>query len=170
MEHPMRYFLMFLCFLAIAPLSAENIGGVDYRLPKQGKGWKMVGGLEGGNESKTILYVPSNASRDTAREIFGVSSNNLPIGPTEQEDLEQTIKLQYPTQTICINILDRNAQSVMFEWSVIDGSQEKVHGWTRTFSTLQGTVVLLYQTNDIRNVNQARPIWVKVLSEAKLSK
>jgi hypothetical protein len=159
---------MLLCFLAIFPLTAETIGSVEYRLPKQGKGWKMVGGLGGSNESKTVLYIPANATRDTAREIFGVSTNNLPTGPTEQEDLEQTIKIQYPKQTVCINILDRNAQSVMFEWSVIDGSQEKVHGWTRTFSTLQGTVVMMYQTNDIRGVNQARSIWVKMLSDAKV--
>ena len=166
----MRYIFMLLCFLAITPLAAETIGGVDYRLPKQGKGWKMIGGLEGSNESKTILYIPANATRDTAREIFGVSSNNLPVGPTEQDDLEQTIKLQYPTQTICINIMDRDLQSVMFEWSVIDGSQEKVHGWTRTFGTPKGTVVLMYQTNDIRSVNQARPIWIKTLSDSKICK
>lgn len=165
----MRTILTLLSCFILGSLSAEMIGSIEYHLPNEGKGWKVGDELHSDNlvKSTTLVYIPENTDKATANESFAVHVNNLPSGPADEASLEKPIQLQFPDKKVKVNILDKNEESVLYEWTVADAGQEKVHGWTRGFSKPEETVMLIYLTDQMNQVENARPIWLQALKNAK---
>lgn len=170
----MRYFSFLVLFgcLLLSPLAAEVIGNVEYRLPNQGKGWKVATQVEGNKKIKstTIVYIPEYAEKETAREFFGAHVNDLATMPNDQASLESGIAKQFPNSQVKVTILDQNEANLLYEWNVSDNGQNKVHGWTRIFYSPQGNVMLAYQTDQMENVSANRSLWIQILKNAKVVK
>lgn len=171
----MRYiFLLFAC-LFTASLSAEMIGKVEYQLPKQGQGWKVASRIEGSEKlpSTTIIYNPENTTRDTAKEAFAVHVNKRTTDINDkdsfQNGIERGMKLRFQNPKAVVNVLEKTSDSVLYEWSVTDSGQEKIHGWSRVFTSPSDTMLLTFQTEKMDDVKVAGPIWLKTLKEAKLT-
>lgn len=165
----MRYILFFFTCLTLGALSAETIGKVQYELPNQGKGWKKANELKGDGKIKsfTIIYIPENEDLSNAHESFGAHVDSISSTPPDKKTIEKTIKKQFPNQQVKVNILESAPQSVLYESILSEEGKERIHGWTRLFSNSEGTILLIYQTDQIDQVNNLRPIWVKTLMNAK---
>jgi len=167
----MRHFFMLFACLAWGALNAETIGNVEYHLPNQGKGWKIVNELKTTKNriSTTIIYVPEKTSKKNS-EFFGVHQNTWFVD-LNAAALENSIKAQYPNQEINFLILEETPQSVLYEWSVREEeeAEEGMHGWTRIFSFTDETIILSYQTKQILSVDKVGPLWVKILKNAKVA-
>ncbi len=168
----MRYFLFFISFLVTVPLTGEMIGQVEYQLPNEGKNWKIANEHKGDDiiKSRTVIYIPENSSQENANESFAAHTNNLPSDPNDQASLEKPIQMQFPNQQVKVNVIEKTPESVLYEWTVSDTNQEKVHGWTSTFSNPQETTMLIYLTDQINKVDQLRPLWIETLKKAKIVK
>ncbi len=165
--------LLLICFFAVNTLTAEMIGPVEYHLPNQGQGWKVGNELQTDRKTKstTIIYVPEGTiSNQDVKESFAAYVNNLKSDIDDQASLEKSIQVNFPEQKVSLNILEKTPQSILYEWNVSDSGHEKVHGWSRGFSIPEGTVVLMYQTQDIDKVNEVGPSWIQALKEARLVK
>lgn len=171
----MRIALMTMVCLFAGQLAAETLGNVEYHLPKQGMAWKQLKELQGSKtvSSSTVIYVPENSSSSTADESFAVHVNKIPTDATDKEALktgiEKGMSLTLDNPKATVNQLERSARSALYEWSVSVGGIEKVHGWTRAISTPNETIMLTYQTEQLKKLDIARPVWIQVLKDAKLS-
>jgi hypothetical protein len=156
-------------------LTAEMIGNIEYHLPQQGEGWKIVNELQDSKKhrSTTIIYIPENSSRETAREFFGAHINNsstdliLTDRYSLEKDLARGMQFQYPNPKVVITLLEEEAQSVLYEWSLSQLGQERVHGWNRIFTDANATIILSYQTEELNRIRDIRPFWVQTLKDAK---
>lgn len=162
--------LYLFCFSVI---SANIIGNVEYELPKLDHGWKLSQ-----NETKkekdytlvSMIYIPDNTTEEEAAEYFGATSNNSPGSAHNIQSLKNLLQQQFPDHQINITILDKNQDSTLYEWHVKEGEEDKVVGWSRIFSTQQGTTTLGYLTDQTEDIQKVRPIWIKTFKEAKLIK
>lgn len=166
----MRHILMGITFLMISQLQAEIIGNVEYHLPGEGKGWKIVNELNGSKKggSKTIVYAPENIEKKDTKEFFGAHLDNVPAKIDDITSLEKGIQLQFPRQKVTVHVLEKEPQSILYEWTSAEDGQVKFYGLTRTFSSPEGTVTLMYQTLQAENIEKSKPIWMAVLKDAKL--
>lgn len=166
----MRRLLMLLSCFALTSLCAEKIGNVEYELPKQNTEWKVANTLEGDDKAKsmTVIYVPAGTTLDDAKETFGAVKVDLGGGEIDQASIQKMYEMQFPTLKAKVTVLDKSDDSLTYEWSLSDGDKEAVHGWTRIFSTPDQTILLTYQTEKIDEVEKAKPIWLKVLKDAKV--
>ena len=166
---------MLMTCLFASPLVAETIGNVEYQLPE---GWKIANEINTEkNKSKTIIYVPENSTKENAIisyvpgnstkekavDTFGAHVNNL---PNEGLDQDALAKILFPGKQVTMNVLEKDSQSILFEWSVGEGDKA-LHGLIRGFSNEQGTVMLFYQNEQADHFATNRDIWLKALKEAK---
>ncbi len=164
----MRLILAILCCFATFSLAAETIGNIEYHLPDPQK-WKLVPTAAAkGSEGMNLVYIPADSTKEKATEFFGIYMDDQASGPLEQSALEQIIKTQFPKKDVKVSLLERTANSTLYEWSVSEGGQEKTHGWTRAFSGPDETAIIMFQTEQIKNIDTLRPIWVKALKDAKV--
>ena len=140
---------------------------LEYHLPNGGVGWKVANEISNKNK---VVYIPENTTILNAKEVFSVHVNYFPMDINNRDLLEEGIKTNYPNKEVCINFLEKAPQTVLYEWSVKDADQEKVHGWTRGFVNPQVTVFLNYQTEQMNEVNNVSSAWIKTLKEAKFEK
>jgi hypothetical protein len=168
----MVYLTVFLTCLMACPLFAETIANVEYHLPEQAKSWKIGNELQSNSDIKstTIIYVPESISNDDPKQFFGAHSNNLPLGEINRQSLRKLLQLQYPDQHVDVSILETATHSVLFEFSVKEKGNEKIHGWTRAFSTEEGSVMLSYQTEQVHNTDKLGSMWLEALKDAKFMK
>lgn len=161
----MKLTLFLLCsWLMIAPILAETIGSVEYQLPK---GW-IVGNKTDDENGTTIIYIPKDASGEDLTEYFGVNANEYPPDLEDIEKFKSLFTEEYPDMQVDVNILEKNKNSLLYEWSVKDKGKERAHGWGRAFATKEGTVLLEYQTEEPSSVSNSRNIWLPVLKQAKI--
>lgn len=165
----MHYLVMlFLCF-AISSLSAETIGNVEYQLPKQVQGWKLSKELNGSEKipSTTRIYTPSPQSKESFAAHINSFTTKIVDKDSLQDGIEKGMKLKYTNPKATVSLLEQSPNSALYEWSVSDSGEEKIHGWTRVFSSPKDTTMLTYQTEQISQINDVRPIWLPILKEAK---
>ena len=172
----MSKFILFLAtVLMTATISAATIGHVEYNLPKEASEWEIQKGIVSSKENSTIvIWTPIDTTKHgVPKESFGAylnkDPNNIPFS-TNKVDLEKGLQDNFPNGKVNVNILEQVPESTLFEWSVEEGSLEKFHGWTRVFFNSNETVMLMYTTEQIDKVNEERPIWIKSLKEARLTK
>ncbi len=166
----MKKFLMLAACLFASAVVAEEIGDVEFNLPRSQE-WKVANELEGKTgetKSKSLVYIPKDATIETTKESFGAVEVDLPSGQVDQESIENMYKLQFPSLKVSVKILDKAPDSVLYEWSLNDEKAEGIHGWTRLFTGDKQTVLLTYQTEDINKVKDKESVWTKVLKDAKI--
>lgn len=146
---------------------AEMIGPVEYYLPPSlAEDWGVRNTIEN-RKSKTIVYVPNEAKK--GEESFGVNVNKFPSNIDDLATIKATLAKQFPDMNVHLDILERKPNSLLLEWKAKDNGHERVHGWTRLFSIPDETVVLMYQTDDLSTLEDARCLWVEALKRAKIS-
>lgn len=156
--------------LLCLPLTAETIGFVEYHLPEIDQGWKMDRQElhpDANTQMTSIIYVPNKAAKDYPLEFFGATVTNRPESAHTAETLKMLLEQQFATKDVIVTILEQQKGSTLFEWSAKLSAKEIAHGWTRIFSTNQGTVMLAYINQNPDSIASVRPVWLKVLREAK---
>ncbi len=162
----MKIFFVFVSCLFAVSSFAENIQQVKYQLPKAAENWVVHNKLEN-EKGTTIVYTPKEVEKQEAKEFFGVNANRLSINPNNSEALKLGLTKLFPNMKIDFRILEKDKDSVIYEWSAQENGAQKIHGLGRAFSTKEGSVVLGYQTQNISNIQQARSVWLQALKEAK---
>lgn len=177
----MKYYLSLLCCVMLSPLFGEVVGNVEFQLPQMTPEWVRDKRLEN-EKGLTQIYVPEsfndksqdigddqdNESDKNIKEFFGVNSNKLKTNLNDLTSFRTALTKLFPNQQIDLQILEKRTDSILYEWTAKANGLERVHAWTRAFSTPNGTVVLMYQTDNIREITKARAIWLPVLREAKI--
>jgi hypothetical protein len=165
----MRSMLILLSVFMALSLNAEKIGNVEYTLPKDSPEWKVANTLEGKEPANgtTIIYAPGDVTLEEAQETFGVVKVDLASGEIDKDSIKKMYEMQFPNLTAKVTVLEKDENSLTYEWTLSEGTKEVVHGWTRVFTSPDQTVLLTYQTEKMDDVEKARPLWVKVLREAK---
>ncbi len=145
------------------------IGDVEYHLPNQGKGWKLEKQISDTPKQvgETVIYLPENATTDDSKEFFGVNVNKYTVDLNDNAAIQKGIQDQFPDQKVTINMLDKNSESILFEWTVTENGKEQLHGWTRAFSVPKETVMLTYLTDQIDTIKDVSPRWIETLKQAK---
>ena len=66
-------------------------------------------------------------------------------------------------------ILAQDNESIFFEWWTNDSlSPQRQHEWFKLIKTLYGVFIFRYVTKKIDTVDQIRPVWEKIMREAKV--
>ena len=161
-----------ICLSALATnaLMGETIGNVDYKIPDSAKEWKVANEMSN-PKSSTVVYIPIESVTNGQQQIFTVHSNTLPSNISDDkiivDGLLKTLEIYYPSMKVDGHIVEKDKDSLLFEWSVADQGKETLHGWYRMFGSNDGTVLLGYQTGNINGLEAERAIWVPALKEAK---
>lgn len=171
----MRIMLVLMTFLAFGPLAADNAGQVEYQLP-QGQKWKVLNQFSTDKNviSTTTTYIPESATQETAQEFFSthVNSSHTDVNDIDslKQGLERGLQLQFTDPKVALKTLEKDPNSALYEWSATDGGKEKIHGWIRVFSVPSASIMLGFETKQIDKVNEAGPLWLKTLKDAKIAK
>lgn len=159
------FFTIFSC-LVCGMGFAETIQHVEYHLPKGAENWVVAHQLENKN-GITRIYIPQGIEKQSATEFFGVNANHRPSNFNDSEGIKLGLMKNFSNMNVDFQVLEKDKDSLTYEWSAQENGVEKVHGWGRAFSNNDGSVVISYQTENISGVTQARSIWLPVLKEAK---
>lgn len=162
----MKYFFMALSNFVCGLGFAETIQHVEYHLPKAAEDWVIGNKLEN-EKGTTIIYIPPGVEREEAEEFFGVNTNRLSSNLSNPEAIKLSLTKMFPNLNIDFRVLEKDKDSLTYEWSAQENDQEKIHGWGRAFSNKDGSVVLSYQTDNISKVPEARSVWLPALKEAR---
>lgn len=160
----MKFFLAMMC-LASTMLMAESIGDVAFKLPP---GWKVANELNTckGTNSRTVIYIPENTTKENALEFFAVHTNDLPSTSLDKAAIEKILQIQFPKREVFVNIMENTPDTVLYEWGVKNGNHEELHGIARIFSTKNGVRILSYQTERAALFDQVRSQWIQVLKDS----
>lgn len=154
--------LILLVLLFCSPLFAERIGPVEYELPNDE--WVIKKHFDCHN-GITLIYTLRSQEPFDATSYFAASFNQFPM---EIDTFEQSLIKIFPGMQICVNTLQEEANSALFEWSVSEINEEKLHVWTRLFSTPEGSVILSYQTENTAELDHDRNLWLPLLEGASI--
>ncbi len=164
----MKKVLTILFSLMAALTFAEAVRHVEFQLPSIAKNWE-IGNQFQNEEESAVIYIPKGIKKeDGADEFFAVNSTNAPSDVNDIESIKAGFAKMYPNLNIDFKVIERTPEGVIYEWSVKENGQEKVHGWARAFSGTKGTVLLTYQTVNMTDVEKARTHWLPVLKEARI--
>lgn len=163
----MKKVLVGIFCLFVSFLSAEVLEDVEYSLPKEAQDWKVANKIENENGA-TIIYIPKDSDNELISEYFGVNSNHFKFSGNEVESIKEGLSTFFPNMEIDVKQIEKSNESFLYEWSVKENSEDKVHGWGRVFVKPDGTAILNFQTEDIANVPGKRSIWLPAIKEAKI--
>ncbi|HSX25818.1 MAG TPA: hypothetical protein VLE89_02280 [Chlamydiales bacterium] len=153
-------FISIFCFLSLS-LFADTIADVEYQSPNL-EGWDLVGDFEG-KEGKALIY--SRITED-GTEYFGATNCPISTEIPNLAALEEELQKLSPGSPLTVSILETSPTSILYSWEAPSGKELAIHGLCRTFSTEKGTTGLVYMNR--YDENPERPIWLKILQEAKL--
>lgn len=161
-----RIIFLAVCFF-FNPLSADTIGGIEYSLSQTNHAWKLES-TKSQSGTTVKFYLPDPQKENQPPEYFGATFNASPAASHNKESLIALLKEKYPNQEVHVNIIEKLSDSILYEWSVGNPLQNGINGWTRIFSSPEGTVTLGYITQQSKNeIDKLRPIWMKTLKDAK---
>lgn len=162
--------------LLVAPLAADNVGNIEFQLPTELKDWKKVNELQGDQSkaSSTAIYAPEIKSEDQPMEFFGVHIRDRPlenpsVSGIDQGTLEKLLQMQFPGTKVKVDIVEKDEQSLIYEWSVSDNAHEVLHGLTRLFISPDQTAEIGIISEKVDGFSQVRAMWLKALKDAKLN-
>ena len=162
----MRLLMTIYFCLVIFSVNAENLGPVEYHLP--GKAWKVAHELETAT-GVTIIYTRDNQPLEGAKEFFGVNTNKISFDPVNAGIFKENLQKQFLNNVVETEILERDKDSVLLEWSVSSAGTEVIHSWSRAFATDKGTVALSYQVfGEPSLIQQGRNEWLPILKSAHI--
>lgn len=167
----MKYILIFLnCIIISTSSFAETIGNVEYQLPSGDQHWEIYNEFES-KKGHAIIYVPENTQLENTTEFFAVDANPSPSDLNDLAVIKKTYEKLYPKMNVNLWVLEKNHNSLLYEWSATENGEENWHGLGRVFATNEGTVLLGYQMHPIRNISdiaKAKLLWIPLLQNAKL--
>lgn len=154
-----KFFILGL--LVAGPLSAEQIGNIQYRLPS--KNWEVYNELNS-ERGKAIIYTPK-FSQNENQEFFSAHTSSRPA-PTNVDEaaIQKSLQPMFPGEDIKVQIFGKDENSLLYRWDT-----SKIHGLTRVFSGPNGTTLISYHTENPAtlqgdNLNQMKA----TLQDAKL--
>lgn len=139
---------------------AETIQNVDFQVPQD---WKEGNKIEH-KKGSTVYFFPAHWEK--GEEIFVVHANTLSSDGNNPSGIKKGLSTKYPINNIDLQVLDTTKDGILYEWNVSENGLEKVHGWGRVFATKEGTVMLMYHTENIADIAQAQSIWMPILKAA----
>lgn len=154
--------LILFTIINVAPIFGETIGNVEYQLPTEAKEWSA--NKQENDVAKAVLYAPKN--NPAPLEFFAVGYNKSKIDLKDTKALEKGYQDANPGKQLTFKVLNQTADSVLIEWTLKEPGQEETRGWTRIFSSDQGTVMMQYINQDPKSREQAKGIWLPVLEKA----
>lgn len=160
----MFYFLL-ICVSFLGCLSAENIKNVEYQIPST-ESWKLVKELQN-DKSSTLIYIPANHAEDDTGEFFSVHANYFKNTTFDASSLEKALMPQFPGKNVKITVIEADPQTMLFECIV---GEEESFGLTRFISSDQGTVTLIYRTENKTTYENKHAEMIEVLKAAKFDK
>ncbi len=161
--------LLILLLFSPSPVSSETLGSVEYHFPTDGQEWVEGNRIEG-HEGATVIYVPKGETRHSAGEFTTVSINQYPIDVEEPlAVLYDVLKNQFPYKDITIRILEKDSNSVLYEWAASQSGILSVVGWGRGFTLPERSVLITYQTRDVTHFDSLRRKWIDVLRDASIT-
>ena len=155
--------LSFLSCFLFSALSAATIANVEFQFPGSMQEWEMINEMKE-EEMTGVLY---SRLTDDGSEYFGVNSDHFSPDLPDAETLKEGLSFAYPDNQVDVSILEKNPNSVLYEWSIRDELQALIFGWGRVISTEKGNAALTYITGQVDQIESLRPIWLKALKEAK---
>lgn len=162
----MKSVLFALCLIA-TNVFADNFSPEQYNLPNFSQSWTVGNKIEH-DKGTTLIFFPKGADRQSAKEFFGVNINNKAGDINDTSAFKRGLSQMFPKMQIDLWEIEKNNNSIFYEWSGKANGQEKVHGWGRAFATRDGgSVVLGYLTENVSDIPRARADWVPVLKNAK---
>lgn len=162
----MYYIFTIISCLILSPIFGESIGNVEYHLPKAASDWEI--GAKMDNEvGSTTIYIPKGTVQGSPTEFFGVGFSKQTFDPKDPASIEEGFKKQFKDMQVDFKVLDKDANSVTFEWVVKDKGKELIHAWTRAFAQKNGTVILEYVAEKVDDMSKSKGTWLQVLKDAK---
>ncbi len=168
---------LILSCCAMSSLTAETLGNIEYQLPQQGAGWKILPpppNLKTDQPQLNFIsiWVPENSLPKETKEAFVAhkmsASTNLKDQASLKDGIERGMRLKFPDPKATVTVLEETPDSVLYEFSVTSGGEEKEHGWIRIFSTPESTTMLTYQTELVDQISEKRDLWLPTLKDAKV--
>src|SRR5690606_34984174 len=101
----------------------------EYTLPKEHQEWKVANTLEGKDPANglTIIYAPSDTTLEEAKETFGVVKVDLASGEIDKDSIKKMYESQFPNLTAKVTVLEKDENSLTYEWTLSEGTKEVVH-------------------------------------------
>lgn len=143
-------------FLLALPLSAEVFGPLEYELPKLEKEWHVLY-----ERDQTMVYTFQN----DGSTFFGLNRNTMPTNLDDIEGFKKSYQSFYPEGEVEMQILTREDNFLIFEWTVLVNGEEKIHGWGKTYTMPEETLLAVFQTENIKAVDELRPKIIECLKE-----
>lgn len=159
----MKKWFLILSFFTTA-LFAETIGNVEYSFPGSWKEWELINEI---NEEEMFGYLYTLSSEDGI-EFFGANTDSVSTDLPDKDAFVEGLQAAYPGQKIAAKIIHSNRRSILLEWTMSDEKEILLQGFCRIFSSEKGNVVLTYMTTRNKYVKTLRPVWLKMMKEAKL--
>ncbi|MCX6990408.1 MAG: hypothetical protein NTX49_05030 [Chlamydiae bacterium] len=160
----MRYLTLFAALL-IQPLFAETIGNIQYELPKSAESWQRIKEPDADDDnSANFFYVPKESSLDDASEFFVIHVNNIASVAIDETRLKSEIEDVLEIE-VNLTMLEQDPDSILYEWSFGD-SESFMYSITRAFFSKSGTVLLMYQTSDVKKMESEKSTWIDMLKNA----
>ena len=157
-------------FFANASLTTlDTTSPIVFSTQADGRNWKLGSNVK--NDQMTLIeYVVDGESLANWSELVSV----MGVWPTEIS-LEQyynsfvtSLKQVIPDSPIQTRIIELGPNTLLAEWWLDDKSPNAQHEWIRFFKDQSIIYSLRYTTKKIASVDAKRPIWEKILKEAKI--
>lgn len=163
-----------LCFLILAfaqSLFSSDPKGCDELLKFNFDDREWVEGFNETNSDGSIIeFTLKGETVDNWSELISVQ-RFLNVQASVDEyyklfiaELEKAVK----PDEVHTHIISKDKNSMFFEWWVDKESDSAQHEWFRLFKTPDSILVLRYTTKQLGEVDTVRPIWEKILKNAKV--
>ena len=159
-RNTMKNHILLLALLSFGTLSANTSGFVEYDLPETAKTWSVLH-QEEGTENVLIGSITVEGA-----EFFGAIHTPELTEMPDMSGLQEGLQVPFPDQKVKASVIESNEDSLLYEWSASDETQEVVHGWGRIFCSQEGLVTLNYTTGQVNQVDALRPVWLETLRSA----
>lgn len=152
---------------SLATLDATS--PIVFSTQSDGRTWKL--GYNAKNDQMTLIeYVVETESLENWSELVSVMAT-WPSELTLEQYFEAFIanlKKIIPGSTIHSHIIDRGSNTLLAEWWLNDSSPNSQHEWIQLLKDQSTIYTLRYTTKNLSTVEAKRPIWEKILKEAKI--
>lgn len=167
-------------FLSLACLSMFNLNAsvatIDAASPivfsteADGRNWKL--GYNAKNDQMSLSeYIIEGESLENWTELVSV----MAVWPSDMtleqyfDSFVQNLKKLIPSSEIQAKIIERGPNTLLAEWWLDDKSPNSQHEWIQLFRGSSTIYSLRYTTKNLESIDAKRPIWEKILKDAKLS-
>lgn len=150
----MKFFLLILSLFSLC--FAETLGFVEYEIPQ---GWELFDKTET-DRGTTVIYAP----KEDLPEVFGAYFSNEPADLNDLEGIRKGLCKLFPFKFVRLNVIEKDENSLTFEWKVSEAQHDIAYGLSRVFSKEEQTVFFYYYTENTLDKN----LWLPLFRHAKI--